>query len=76
MPLDEFKLLCSDTSTGKLKKVFIFSRFSVCCLRVVSTSKVPFFNFLTDLGVPIAASICFSITKGDSEVTGLSSFFD
>ena len=40
---------------------------------MVSTNKVLFFNFLTDLGVPIMASICFSITKGDKFVIGVSS---
>ena len=33
-------------------------------------------NSLTDLGVPIRASICFSMTKGDSDVIGFSLFFD
>ena len=35
-----------------------------------------FLSFFTDLAVPITASICFSITKGDKEVIGLSSSFD
>ena len=37
---------------------------------------MPFFNFLTDLAVPIIDSTCFSITNGESEVTGFSSFLD
>ena len=57
--------------TFKLKNDVILSQLSVCDLRFVSTSKVLFFNFLTDFGVPINDSICFSITKGDKEVTGL-----
>ena len=35
-----------------------------------------FFNFFTDFGVPIIDSICFSITKGDSDVTCVSLFVD
>ena len=45
---------------------------SVCIFLVVSTNSVPFFNFFTDFGVPIIDSICFSITKGDSDVTCVS----
>ena len=68
--LDEFKLLCSVTSTGTPKKeVCFFFKFSVLVFLVVSTNNVPFFNFLTDLAVPIIDSICFSITNGESEVT-------
>ena len=33
-------------------------------------------NFFTDFTVPIRASICFSITKGDKDVIGLSLFVD
>ena len=40
---------------------------------MVSTNEVLFFNFLTILGVPIMASICFSITKGGKFVIGVSS---
>ena len=36
----------------------------------VSTSNVLFLSFLTDLGVPIKDSICFSMMNGDKEVTG------
>ena len=43
---------------------------------MVSTKSVLFFNFLTDLGVPIDDCICFSITNGDSDVICLSLFFD
>ena len=32
-----------------------------------------FFSFFTDLGVPITLSICFSITKGERDVTAFSS---
>ena len=35
-----------------------------------------FFSFLGDLAVPIIDSICFSITNGESEVTGFSLFLD
>ena len=77
IPFDEFKLLCSVTSTGTLKKeVCFFFKFSVLVFLVVSTSKVPFFNFFTDLAVPIIDSVCFSITNGESEVTGFSLFLD
>ena len=34
------------------------------------------FQFLYFFGVPIIASICFSITKGESDVIGFSLFFD
>ena len=73
---DEFNVLCSVTSTCKLKSSFIFKRLSVCCFRYVSTSKVSFFNFFTDLAVPIADSSCFSMTKGYIDVTGLSLFLE
>ena len=53
------------TVTFKLKNEEIFRRLSVCAFLFVSTSKVLFLSFFTDLGVPIKASICFSITKGD-----------
>ena len=40
-------------------------------------NNVPFLiNFFTDLAVQIIDSICFSITNGESEVTGLSMFLD
>ena len=39
----------------------------------VSTSNVLFFNFLTDFGVPIKPSICFSITKGERDVISFAS---
>ena len=42
-----------------------FRRFNKQCL--------VFFSFLTDLGVPITLSICFSNTKGERDVVGLSS---
>ena len=32
-----------------------------------------FINFLTDFGVPIMLSICFSMTKGERDVTAFSS---
>ena len=70
IPFELFKVLCSETETFRLKKEVIFKRFSVCFFLLVSTSKVLFFSFLTDFGVPINDSICFSITKGDKEVTG------
>ena len=76
IPLDEFKLLCSVTLTGTPKKEVCFFKFSVWVFLVVSTNNVPFFNFLTDLVVPIIDSICFSITNGESEVTGFSLFLD
>ena len=70
IPFELFKVLCSETETFRLKKEVTFKRFSVCVFLLVSTSKVLFFSFLTDFGVPIKDSICFSITKGDKEVTG------
>ena len=76
IPFEEFKLLCTETSTGKLKNCVIFKRLSVWAFRVVSTKSVLFFNFLTDLGVPIDDCICFSITNGDNDVIGFSLFFD
>ena len=45
MPFEEFRVLCSETVTGKLKKVVVLRRFSVCDLRFVSTRSVLFFNF-------------------------------
>ena len=65
--------------TGKPTKnsVIKFSLFVMLCrlsvwdFLLVSTSSVLFFNFLTDFGVPINDLICFSIMKGDKEVTGL-----
>ena len=54
----------------QVKKEVTFKRFSVCVFLLVSTSRVLFFSFFTDFGVPINDSICFSITKGDREVTG------
>ena len=74
IPLDELRVLCSETVTGRLKKVFIFKRFSVWAFLVVSTNNVWFFNFFTLLAVPIAASICFSMTNGDNEVIDCSVF--
>ena len=76
IPLDELRVLCSESITGRLKKVFIFKRFSVWAFLVVSTNKVCcfFFNFFTLLAVPIAASICFSMTNGDNEVIDWSVF--
>ena len=76
MPFDEFNVLCSVTSAGKLKNCFIFKRLSVCCFRCVSTSKVSFFNFFTDLAVSIVNSSSFSMTKGESDVTVLSLFLE
>ena len=76
IPFEEFKLLCSVTSTGTPKKEVCFFKFSVWVFLVVSTSNVPFYNFFTDFAVPIIDSICFSITKGESEVTGFSLFLD
>ena len=58
------------------RKRSVFFKFSVWVFLVVSTNNVPFFNFLTDLAVPIIDSICFSITNGESEVTGFSLFLD
>ena len=57
--------------TFKLKNDVILSRLSFWDFRLVSTSNVLFFNFLTDFGVPVNDSICFSIMKGDKEVTEL-----
>ena len=76
MPLEVFKLLCSVTFNGTPKKESNFFKFSVCVFLVVSTSNVPFFSFFTDLAVPIAASICFSIPNGGSVVIGFSLFKD
>ena len=70
IPFELFKLLCFETVTFKLKNEVIFRRLSVCAFLFVSTSKVLFLSCFTDLGVHIKASICFSITKGDREVTG------
>ena len=71
IPFELLRLLCCETETFRLKNVVILSRLSVWDFRLVSTSSVLFFNFLTDFGVPINDSICFSIMKGDKEVTGL-----
>ena len=62
--------------TGRLKKVFIFKRFSVWAFLVVSTNNVCcfFLNFFTLLAVPIAALICFTMTNGDNEVIDCSVF--
>ena len=76
MPFDEFKFLCSETVTDRFKNVLVFNKFPVCCFRVVSTSNICFFSYFTDFGVPIRASICFSMTNGDSDVIGFSLFVD
>ena len=70
IPFELFKLLCSVTETFRLKNEVTFKRFSACVFLLVLTSRVLFLTFLTDFGVPIHDSICFSITKGDKEVTG------
>ena len=70
IPLELFRLLCSETFTLRLKNDLTFKRFSVCDFLFVSTNNVLFLSFLTDLGVPIKDSICFSMMKGDKEVTG------
>ena len=70
IPLKLLRLLCSETLTLRLKKDFILRRVSVCDLLFVSTSNVLLLSFLTDFGVPINDSICFSMIKGDKEVTG------
>ena len=57
------------TETLRPKKVLIFNRLSDCDFLFVSTSNVLFFIFLTDFGVPIKLSICFSITKGERDVS-------
>ena len=54
----------------EVEKDFILGRFSICDFLFVSTSNVLFLSFLTDFGVPINDSICFSMMKGDKEVTG------
>ena len=54
------------------KKVETLSKLSVWDFRQVSTRSL-FFNFLTDLRVPIMLSICFSMTKGERDVTAFSS---
>ena len=45
IPFDEFKLLCSVTSTGTPNKEVCFFKFSVWVFLVVSTSNVPFSTF-------------------------------
>ena len=68
-PFDELRVLCSVTETFIPKKVDIFSKLSVWDFLDVSTSNVLFFfSLLTDLGVPITLSICFSITRGEKDV--------
>ena len=59
-----------------MKNLLLFKRISVCILLVVSINRVPFFNFFTFFGVPIIASISFSITKGESDAIGCSLFMD
>ena len=46
MPLDEFDVLCSETSTGKLKKGLVFSKFSVW-FEFFELSQQVAFGFLT-----------------------------
>ena len=70
IPLELFRLLCLETDTFRLKNYVTLRRFSVCDFWLVSTNKVLFLSFFTDFGVPINDSICFSMTKGDKEVTG------
>ena len=53
IPFELIKLLCSVTETFRLKNEVTFKRFSVCVFLLVSTSRVLFFSFLTDFGVPI-----------------------
>ena len=43
MPLEDLRVLCGLTSTGRLKNFFDFKRMSVCIFLVVSTNNVPFF---------------------------------
>ena len=45
IPFEKLSVVCSVTSTGRLKNCLIFFRFSVCPFRVVSTSKVWFLSF-------------------------------
>ena len=47
------------------------SKFLTCCREKHSTSKVSFFSFFTDFGVPRIAEMDFSMIKGESFVTGL-----
>ena len=76
IPLDVFKVLCSDTVTFRSKKSFAFRRLSVCVFLFVSTNKVLFLSFLTVLTVPMSAAICFSIMKGDKLLISFSSSSD
>ena len=69
IPLQLLRVLCSVTVTFKLKNFVIFRWFSDWLFLLVSTKRVPFFNFFfTFFGVPIIDSICFSIMKGDNDV--------
>ena len=47
-----------------------------CCAFSTSTSKVPFFSFLTDFGEPAKDTSTFSITNGDNFESGCSEFKD
>ena len=76
IPFEVFNVVCSETVTCKLKNCLTLSRCSVCVFLVVSTSNVLFFNFLTVFGVPMRASICFSMIKGDRDVIGCSTLSD
>ena len=74
--LQLLRVLCSVTVTFKLKNFVIFRRFSDWDFLFVSIKRVPFFNFFTFFGVPIKNSICFSIIKGDNDVTCFSSLLE
>ena len=76
IPLQLLRVLCSVTVTFKLKNFVIFRRFSDWVFLFISTKRVPFFNFFTFFGVPIKDSICFSIIKGDNDVTCFSSLLE
>ena len=49
IPFELFKLLCSVTETFRLKKEETFKRFSVCVFLLVSTSRVLFFSFFSQI---------------------------
>ena len=77
IPLQLLRVLCSVIVTFKLKNYVIFRRFSDWDFLFVSTKRVPFFNFFfTFFGVPIIDSICFSIIKGENDVTCFSSLLE
>ena len=75
-PREEFKLLCTETCTGRLTNVTVFNRFSALGLLEHPTRKDPSLSLLVLLRVPAIAWKPFCTVKGDSLLRGFSSLAD